>query len=51
MNVVVLLRLFLPEVLALLQLAVKNPASVASEFEILTEIRNALNAILGVQQP
>lgn len=47
-----ILRLFLPEILALLQMHVKNPKSIASEAGTLTEIRDTINQVLnGISAP
>lgn len=47
----ILLRMLLPEILALLQASVKNPSSLATEAKILTAIRDECNTILAGIQP
>lgn len=42
-----ILQLFLPEVAALLKLAVKNPSNYSSLKNVLTEISNDLQVILA----
>lgn len=46
MNPAIILRLLLPELLALLSLSVKNPASVATELDTISAIRDNCTAIL-----
>ena len=42
----IILKMLLPELLALLQAAFKNPASLASEQAVLKEIRDLINGLL-----
>ena len=42
----IILRMILPEVLALLQLFVKSPKSLANEATILVQVRDSINQIL-----
>lgn len=49
MNSSLILKMFLPEILVLLQATVKNPSSVATEKDILLAIRDTINAVFPGQ--
>lgn len=51
MNWAFILRLLLPEVLAILQATIKNPGSIATEVGILKEIDATIQQILAGLEP